>query len=96
MDDENIYGKIIATVSAKKARELGRICNYKIITIELKPLIIDIVDMLSCFVNQGIYRRKLYKKLKYNLEIYDVKNNIILYINSTKDTNIKESCDFID
>ncbi len=41
MDDETIYGKIIAHVSAKKARELNRICNYEIITIELTPMNID-------------------------------------------------------
>jgi len=42
MDDENIYGKIIAVVSAKRAKELKRICNYNIITVELKPLVINI------------------------------------------------------
>ena len=57
MDDENIYGKIIATVSAKKARELGRICNYKIITIELKPLIIDI-DIENFIKNNNIIEKR--------------------------------------
>ena len=49
MDDENIYGKIIAIVSAKKAKELKRICNYKIITIELSPvkMNIDIEDFFK-------------------------------------------------
>ena len=42
MDDENIYGKIISVVSAKKAKELNRICDYNIITIELTAINIDI------------------------------------------------------
>uniref|UniRef100_A0A6C0H112 Helicase ATP-binding domain-containing protein n=1 Tax=viral metagenome TaxID=1070528 RepID=A0A6C0H112_9ZZZZ len=37
MDDENIYGKTIVSVSAIKAKELGRICPYKIMTIKTTP-----------------------------------------------------------
>ena len=94
LDIPTLNTLIMATPRREVEQSIGRIIRKTDHIVQ--PLIIDIVDMLSCFVNQGIYRRKLYKKLKYNLEIYDVKNNIILYINSTKDTNIKESCDFID
>ena len=53
MDDETIYGQIIASVSAKKAKELNRICNYKIITIELKPIHIDIqIDNFFALLNK--------------------------------------------
>ena len=38
MDDENIYGKTIVCVSAIKAKELGRICPYKIMTIKTTPI----------------------------------------------------------
>ena len=57
MDDVSIYGQIIATVSALKAKELGRICNYKIITIELKPSIIDI-NLDSFFVQNNIRNKQ--------------------------------------
>ena len=37
MDDPDIYGKTISSVSAIKAKELGRICPYKIMTIKTTP-----------------------------------------------------------
>jgi superfamily II DNA or RNA helicase len=53
MDDENIYGKIIAVVSAKKAKDLNRICDYKILTIELTPIEISI-DIEEFFQKNNI------------------------------------------
>jgi ribonuclease BN (tRNA processing enzyme) len=68
--------------------------------------IIDIVDMLPCFVNQGIHRRKFYKKLQFNIEVYEVEDSKIVAkidLNNTVDIselkNIKiknENVDFID
>lgn len=41
MDDENIYGKTIASVSAIGAKQLNRICPYKIMTIKAIPIEIE-------------------------------------------------------
>jgi len=41
MDDEAIYGKTIASVSAIRAKELNRICSYKVMTIKTTPIEID-------------------------------------------------------
>ena len=53
MDNEEIYGKIISTVSAKKALELGRICPYKIVVLNLKNTITD-DDILSTKIDNFI------------------------------------------
>ena len=62
MDDKQIYGKIIACVSAKKAKELNRICNYNIITIELKPIEMYF-DIDEFFIENNITDSKIKKKL---------------------------------
>ena len=41
MDNENVYGKTIVSVSAIKAKELKRICPYNIITIKTTSVHID-------------------------------------------------------
>jgi len=41
MDNQNIYGRVIASVSAKEALKLKRICPYSIMTIKLQ-------DILEC------------------------------------------------
>ena len=66
MDDENIYGKIIASVSANKAKELQRICDYNIITIELKPFIVDI-DINIFFEKNNVIDNKQ-KEYLYNIK----------------------------
>jgi len=62
MDDEQIYGKIIACVSAKKAKELNRICNYNIITIELKPIEMYF-NINEFFTENNITEEKIRKRL---------------------------------
>lgn len=53
MDDYQIYGDIIASVSALRAKELKRICDYKIITIELESIDINI-DIEAFFIQNNI------------------------------------------
>ena len=67
MDDENIYGKTIASVSAIKARELKRICPYKIITIKTTLNKIDF-DIEQFFHENKVVKEKQKKKL---LELKD-------------------------
>ena len=90
---------IMATPRREVEQSIGRIIRKNDHTVQ--PLIIDIVDMLACFVKQGIYRRKLYKKLNYKIEVYEVENSIIvskIEINTTETTsNAKaETCEFLD
>ena len=63
----------------------------------IRPLIYDFTDQLSSFINQGRHRRKLYKKMGFEIKITEVKNNIIIReecLNNINDTIIE--CDFID
>jgi superfamily II DNA or RNA helicase len=70
----------------------------------IRPLIYDFTDQLPSFVNQGRHRRKLYKKMGFEIKITEVKNNMIIREECISElTNIKESisvnnneCDFID
>jgi superfamily II DNA or RNA helicase len=78
----------------------------------IRPSIYDFTDQLPSFVNQGYQRRRLYKKMGFEINIIRVKNNEILekenIININDISNIKCSndssddeendnkCDFID
>lgn len=93
---------ILATPRREIEQAVGRITRKA--DHPVQPLIIDIVDMLPCFVNQGIHRRKFYKKLQYNIEVYEVEDskvvakidlNNTIDISSIKKNNI-EDIDFID
>ena len=69
MDNQNIYGQVIASVSAKQALKLKRICPYSIMTIKLQ-------DILEC--GSSKQRKKIEKIIdKYiesNLEEDNVEN----------------------
>ncbi len=104
LDIPTLNTLIMATPRSEIEQSVGRItrrCDPNI-----QPLIIDIVDMLPCFVNQGLRRRKLYKKLQFNIEVYEVEDSKIVAkidLNNTVDIteikNIKisnEEVDFID
>ena len=67
----------------------------------VRPLIYDFTDQLPSFVNQGKYRRKLYKKMGFEIKITQVKDNIIIseeFISElTQITKINNNdCNFID
>lgn len=76
LDIPTLNTLILATPRREVEQSVGRITRKA--DHPVQPLIIDIVDMLPCFVNQGINRRKLYKKLQYNIEVYEVDNNKIV------------------
>jgi superfamily II DNA or RNA helicase len=57
----------------------------------IRPTIYDFTDQLPSFVNQGYSRRRLYKKMGFEIKIIDVNNNEIIH---TKDLcEIKELSD---
>jgi superfamily II DNA or RNA helicase len=70
----------------------------------VRPLIYDFTDQLPSFVNQGRNRRRLYKKMGFEIKITEVKNNIVIREELISElTNIKELnnvnneiCEFID
>lgn len=59
MDNQNIYGQVIASVSAKQALKLKRICPYSIMTIKLQ-------DILECGSN--LQRKKIEKIIDKYIE----------------------------
>ena len=89
LDIPTLNTLIMVTPRREVEQSIGRIIRRNDHIVQ--PLIIDIVDMLPCFVNQGIHRRKLYKKLNYKIEVYEIENSVIvskIELNNTVD--IKE------
>lgn len=87
---------IFATPRREVEQSIGRITRR--LDHMVQPLVIDIVDMLPSFVNQGIYRRKLYKKLQYNIQVFEVEDSVIVAqidLNNTIDIN-EIKCSMID
>jgi superfamily II DNA or RNA helicase len=68
MDAENIYGKTIVSVSAIKAKELGRICPYKIMTIKTTPN--EITFDIEKFFEENKLKEHQIKRLKELKERY--------------------------
>ena len=88
LDIPSLNTLIMATPRSEVEQSIGRIIRKSHNNIQ--PVIIDIVDMLPSFVRQGLYRRRLYKKLKYQIKIIDVENNKIISENNLSD---KKFCD---
>jgi hypothetical protein len=55
----------------------------------VQPLVVDIVDQLSSFTRQGIYRRKFYSKKEFNIKLFEVEEDII--VNEIDDKIVKNS-----
>ena len=76
LDIPSLNTLIMATPRRSIEQSVGRILRTK--NHEVQPLIVDIVDQLNSFNNQGMARRKFYKKLKYTIRLLDVEENEIL------------------
>ena len=76
LDIPELNTLIMATPRRNIEQSVGRILRKKDHVIQ--PLIVDIVDQLPSFNNQGMARRKFYKKLKYNIKLIDVEENEIV------------------
>jgi len=99
LDIPSLNTLMMVTPRREVEQSIGRIIRRA--DPNIQPLIIDIVDMLPCFASQGIYRRKLYKNLNYQIDIYDVDNNIIskveyIEVSSKYKKNIEEVVEFLD
>ena len=91
-------------VTSRKEVEqaVGRVIRK--INPNVRPLIYDFIDQIPCFVNQGRIRRRLYKKMGFEIKITEVKDNVITREECISEiSNIKEifnsnnnDCDFVD
>jgi superfamily II DNA or RNA helicase len=90
LDIKSLNCVILVTPRTNVKQATGRILRTKH---EISPLIIDIVDNLKSFVNQGYQRRKYYRKSQYNISYSTVKDNKIIEckdITGVRNTNKKE------
>ena len=97
LDIPTLNTLILATPRREVEQSIGRITRS--LNHVVQPLIIDIVDMLPSFVNQGIYRRKLYKKLEYNIDVYEVEDSKVIAkidLNNTVDINEIKKCNIVE
>tara|TARA_Y100000991_G_C21975127_1_gene351799 strand:- start:3989 stop:5467 length:1479 start_codon:yes stop_codon:yes gene_type:complete len=76
LDIPELNTLIMATPRRNIEQSVGRILRKK--EHNVQPLIVDIVDQLPSFNNQGMARRKFYKKLNYNIKLIDVEENEII------------------
>lgn len=85
LDIPTLNTLIMTTPRREVEQSIGRIIRK---AGNVQPVIIDLVDMLPSFVRQANHRRKLYKKLKYNVKVFEVENNSIV---SQSDINTSTS-----
>lgn len=79
MDNQDIYGPIIATVSAKKALEIGRLSKYKLLCILIKNDMPDNELIIECLIqDNNLTREEIidYIKIAKSLISTIKKNNI--------------------
>lgn len=77
LDIEALDTVMLVTPRANVTQSVGRILRKEADKYMIQPLIIDIVDQPRVFTNQGYKRRRLYKKTKYDIDIFDVVENVI-------------------
>ena len=99
LDIPDLNTLFMVTPRREIEQAVGRILRK--IDINNRPTIYDFIDELPTFVNQGEYRKRYYKKMKYEQNIFDVINNqitknILDEIDEIDETNVCESYNFID
>ena len=91
LDIPDLNTLFMVTSRKEVEQAVGRILR-KIID-DIRPIIYDFVDQLPTFIRQGIYRKKMYKKMGFEINIINVEENKII-INDNNDNN--DNIDFID
>ncbi|QKF93860.1 helicase [Fadolivirus algeromassiliense] len=87
LDIDGLNTLILATPKKNIIQSIGRIMRKPIQEGDVNPLIIDIIDDLSCFKSWGDQRIKYYKSKNYTINSYKAFNdNLITY----KDYMIQE------
>lgn len=83
---------ILATPKKAITQAIGRVMRRILTESDLKPLIVDVCDILSTFTNQGKSRFNLYKKNGYSINEFMVDNDFIVGIDDfNKGNKILES-----
>lgn len=90
LDIPSLNTLILATSRKSIEQSVGRILRKES---AIQPIVIDIVDKLSVFINQGYTRRNFYKSCRYNMELYNV-DEISTHNNdqSSSSTTLDTSC----
>lgn len=73
LDVKELNTAIFASPKSDIRQSIGRILRQK--SQDIPPRVYDIVDKFSCFVNQGIKRRRYYKKNNYKIESISIRDD---------------------
>lgn len=68
---------VLSSPKSNIEQAVGRILRQEAKDRKFVPLVIDIMDEFSSFSGQCFKRSKFYKKNKYKIQVYDMKNNVI-------------------
>jgi superfamily II DNA or RNA helicase len=102
LDIPELNTLFMVTPRKEVEQSVGRVIRK--INLNIRPIIYDFTDQLNSFINQGAYRKKLYKKMGFEINNIQVKNNKIISENIDNqieyDTSlinkVNEQCEFID
>ena len=102
LDIPDLNTLFMVTSRREVEQAVGRVIR-KIVP-HVRPLIYDFTDQLPSFVKQGYHRRRLYKKMGFEMRIIEVKENeIIREIDLDESNDISkpapvdnDDCEFID
>lgn len=87
LDIDGLNTLVLATPKKNIIQSIGRIMRKPIAEGDINPLVIDIVDNVSCFKNWGYQRNKYYKSKKYTIDTYRTFNDKCL---NFKDYMVRE------
>ena len=91
MDIPKLNTIILASPKSDIVQSVGRILRQKKEVRKFQPLIIDINDEFSLFLNQSKKRLAFYNKCKYDITIYDMDGTNHKYEKKTKKRSSKLS-----
>jgi len=96
LDIPELNTLFMVTPRREVEQAVGRILRK--VDINTRPIIYDFVDQLPTFINQNIYRKKFYNKMKFEQIIINVNENEIISSENIINFNENEDItyDFID
>ncbi len=87
LDIERLNTIILTTPKKNIIQSVGRIMRKILQVGDVRPLIIDVSDRLSAFISQTKIREKEYKKNKYKIEKFYVRNKKIITYDDFMETD---------
>lgn len=97
LDIDRLNTIILATPKKNVVQAIGRIMRKILTKTDLNPLIIDVLDNLSVFRNQGRLRKKMYKQNEYIIDEYMADDKCLVikrkYSTLSPENNIKNTLD---